>query len=214
MQKVTKVKDLFTQKVRKATALEKQILRLEDELDRKCNTVAMLVFPAFALSLYRDYGFKKRHVEGCLAAVRRTYDDVSGDDVSMIQLCKEETGIDVSDESEKTWEELTYLSSNRWDEWLKEHPNATQRQYQMYLLATRQRQLKWIEPTLYSSIFVAMHRREKFGFDRNTQLYANIKALTQQYKSNELIALCKAEIGLDLLIKDGQFLFGKEEEED
>ena len=200
---------------KKPTAVQKLILKKELEFDAELDRKGLQVFPTLALALYELFGWKKSHILELLSTINRVYEDCMQDtNMSMIQMCYEETGINVSNQSEKNWDELYYLSQALWEKKLATMKDfKTQEQQDRFILMVRTKQIAWIEPTLYASVFIAMHRREKFGYDRNLALYEKMKELISIYKPSEIIALVKANVDIDIEVFEGKFRYGNKEEE-
>ena len=117
----------------------------------------------------------------------------------MIQMCEEETGIEVQNGSGKSWEELPYMNATL---------DTGKMSYAQWVYM-RQQQVKWIAPQVMACLLVALHRKYGFGFDRCARFYEQVQEIEAQFGMDpeRIRAACIKETGIDVT---DSFLQGKE----
>lgn len=158
-------------KKRHRTAFQKANADLEAEGRKQC----FLLYSATALALYRHWGKRKQTILSLFEITGDVWHScASTNDYSMIEMCYQETGITVTNESGKDWEDLLYLNGKFPD---KPMTNAQW----VYM---RQQQKKWIAPQVMACIMVALHRKYGFGFDRLSRIYSQIQDIEAEFAHN------------------------------
>lgn len=158
-------------KKRHRTAFQKATDDLEAEGRKQC----FLLYSATALALHRHWGKRKAAILSLFEITGDVWHScASTNDYSMIEMCYQETGITVTNESEKNWEDLLYLNGKFPD---KPMTNAQW----VYM---RQQQKKWIAPQVMACIMVALHRKYGFGFDRLSRIYSQIQDIEAEYDTD------------------------------
>ena len=155
-------------KKRHRTAFQKANADLEAEGRRQC----FLLYSATALALHRHWGKRKQAILSLFEITGDVWHScASTNDYSMIEMCYQETGIEVQCGDGKTWEDLLYLNGK--------FPDKPMTNAQWAYM--RQQQKKWIAPQVMACIMVALHRKYGFGFDRLSRIYSQIQDIEAEY---------------------------------
>lgn len=155
-------------KKRHRTAFQKATADLEAEGRRQC----FLLYSATALALHRHWGKRKAAILSLFEITGEVWRAcASTNDYSMIEMCEQETGIEVQNGDGKSWEDLPYLNATL------DIKRMTNAQW-VYM---RQQQKKWIAPQVMACIMVALHRKYGFGFDRLSRIYSQIQDIEAEF---------------------------------
>ena len=150
------------------TAYQKATANLEKESRRQC--IGLYGSAAIALSRYHNKG--KQAIINLFEVTGSIWHDCAESDTkSMIELCYRETGIEIQNETGKSWEELTYLNGT-----IDERKMSTAQWVYM-----RQRQYKWVAPQIMACLMIALHRKYGYGFERCARVYSQIDAIRNEY---------------------------------
>ena len=174
-------------KKRHRTAYRKATDNLEKEGQKQC----MLLYSAAALALNRYWCKGKQTIISLFELTGEVWRTCADDNMhSMIQMCEEETGIEIQNNSGKSWRDLPYLNASLDDIKLS---NAQW----VYM---RHRQKDWIAAQVMACIMVALHRKYKFGFDRCARIYAQIREIEAEYGMDpkKIHDACKTETGINV----------------
>ena len=152
--------------MRQAT-LRKAYNRINTDGVRHCITL----YGATAITLWLQYGKRKQAIKNLFDMSRTIWVDCAKDhDHSMIQMCEDETGIEVNNGEGKSWKEIWFLNGHIPD-----------RMTDAQVLYMRQQQLKWIRPQVMACLMIALHRKYGFGFDRCARIYQQIDSVSAEY---------------------------------
>ena len=107
----------------------------------------------------------------------------------MIQMCEDETGIEVSNGEGKSWKEIWFLNGHIPD-----------RMTDAQVLYMRQQQLKWIRPQVMACLMIALHRKYGFGFERCARIYQQIDEVSAEYADDQkrIQQACLELTGIDV----------------
>lgn len=64
-------------------------------LYKKIQSITPEIYASFALVLSRNYGWTHEQIEELFARSQQLWEEVSNSDLNMIQMCDEETGIEL-----------------------------------------------------------------------------------------------------------------------
>ena len=110
---------------------------------------------------------------------------------SMVQILDEETGIEIKPDADGPgWRDLAFLNAD------VEHEFKSIPEYR----CMRSRQIRWIKPTFYALVFVALHRKCGWGAERMRRLLADMQGLGIR-SSKQARKLYKQEIGVALEVR-------------
>lgn len=175
-------------KRRRQTAYQKATKNIATEGRKQC----FMIYSAAALALYRHWN--KKH--GAIIRLFELTGDVwraCADDGmrSMIQLCEEETGIEIQNGDGKSWRDLPYMNATL----------DTGRMSNAQWVYMRMQQAKWVAPQVVAYFLVALHRKYGFGYERCARIYGQIQEIEAEYGMDpeKLQAACLAETGVNVI---------------
>lgn len=174
-------------KRRHRTAYQQSTAALEREGRKQC----FIIYGASAIALYRHWNKKKLAITRLFDITSAVWQDCAATNLhSMIEMCENETGIEVQNGEGKSWRDLPYL-------------NATLNQYQMtnaQWVYMRQQQIKWIAPQVVSCIMIALHRKYRFGFERCGRFYQQVDEIRAEYGNDpdRIREECRKLTGIDV----------------
>lgn len=174
-------------KKRHRTAYQKANAELEAEGRKQC----MLLYSAAALALRRHWGKGKQAILSLFEITGSVWRSCAETNLhSMIEMCYEETGIEIQNGDGKSWKDLPYFNATL----------NTQRMSNAQWVYMRQQQKKWIAPQVMACIMVALHRKYGFGFERLSRLYNQIDAIRTEYSldPDKLREVCREETHIDV----------------
>ena len=169
-------------KKRHRTAYQKANAELEVEGRKQC----MLLYSATALALRRHWGKGKQAILSLFEITGSVWRSCAETNLhSMIEMCEQETGIEIQNGNGKSWKDLPYLNGT-----LNTKPMTNAQWAYM-----RQRQKQWIAAQVTACILIALHRKYGFGFDRCARIYAQIQEIEAEYGMDEkkIQQACKDE---------------------
>ena len=193
---------------RKPTPGIRQAMKADRELEEEIKRWEVISFAAAVLAMHRYYGWTRAQLlemlEHCAVICK---DCSSTNQLSLIQMLDEETGIELQNGDDRSWQELAYLNAS-----LKPGQQMTTSQW-IYM---RNRQKKWVEPQLMACILLGLHRMKGYGFTSLKRIYSQIAGIEAEYGWNKdaLHAACLDATGIsaveyinqqvDELMKEGE----------
>ena len=155
-------------KKRHRTAYQKATADLEAEGRKQC----FLLYSATAIALFRHWNKRKQAILSLFEITGEVWRAcASTNDYSMIEMCYQETGIEIQNGDGKSWEDLPYLNATL----------NTRRMTNAQWAYMRIQQKKWIAPQVMACIMVALHRKYGFGFDRLSRIYSQIQDIEDEF---------------------------------
>lgn len=170
------------------TAYQKALEQIETEGKHQCT----LLYGATALALSRHWGKKQTAISRVFDISKDIWRECAATNKhSMLEMCEEETGIEVQNGSGRSWHDLPYLNA-RLD------PGRMTNAQWVYM---RQQQIKWIAPQVMACILLALHRKNGFGYDRCARIYAQVQQIQEDYRYDEKMirTACMEEIGISII---------------
>jgi hypothetical protein len=193
---------------RKPTPGIRKAMKADRELEEEIERQEVISFAAAVLAMHRYYGWTRAQLlemlEHCAVICK---DCSSTNQLSLIQMLDEETGIELQNGDDRSWKELAYLNAS-----LKPGQQMTTSQW-IYM---RNRQKKWVEPQLMACILLGLHRMKGYGFTSLKRIYSQIAGIEAEYGWNKdaLHAACLDATGIsaveyvnqqvDELMKEGE----------
>lgn len=174
-------------KKRHRTAFQKANADLEAEGRRQC----MLLYSATALALRRHWNKGRQTILSLFEITGDTWRSCAEtNEHSMIEMCEQETGIEIQCGNGKTWRDLPYLNGTL----------NTGRMTNAQWVYMRQRQKQWIAAQVTACILIALHRKYGFGFDRCARIYGQIQEIEAEYGMDQkkIQEACRAETGINV----------------
>ena len=168
------------------TALQKATDRIQTDGIKHC----FVLFGSTGIVLWKYYGKKTQAITNLFDLSRKVWRSCASDyDHSMIQMCEEETGIEIQNGNGVSWRDVMYLNG-------KDPGPMTEAQW----LYMRQQQIKWIRPQIMACLMVSLHRKYGFGFDRCSQIYQLIEETSAEYRHGpkRIRKACRELTGIDI----------------
>lgn len=73
----------------------KDLTKLLALMDRKCKEITPSVYASIAIALHRKYGWGFQRISALFAESQEVWNECIQGDISMVEMCEKETGIDV-----------------------------------------------------------------------------------------------------------------------
>ena len=146
---------------RRKNALLKAEIDLAQEQLKQIN----ILYPASAIVLWRDYGWRKVRILRRFATSQEVWHECAdyGIEKSILEMMEEETGIEMSLSGfDKSFHELAYFSKDAYDGKLLDF---------MQTVYMRQQQKKWLAPSILSAICISLHRDDKWGGRQDRKIH-------------------------------------------
>lgn len=149
-------------------ALKKAEALLQKETDRQIE----IVFYSSALALARYYGWGKKRFQNLWHIVFDSWKECGEDNgLSMLQLLENETGVEIRSNDGRSYHEIHFLDPNTK---LKVENRAV-------MIRIRQKQLDWVGPQIVAAVFLALHRKEGYGYKRLCEFMEHFDTIRNQY---------------------------------
>ena len=172
---------------RRMTGHEKAYKKIGEEGKRQC----FRLYSAAAIALYRYYDKKQQAITNFFRMSLETWKDCAKDyNSSMIQMCEEETGIEIQNGDGKSWKDLPYLNGSL-------NPGMMTYEQWTYM---RLQQVKWVRPQIMACLLLTLHRKYGFGYERCSRIYGEIQEIEAEYRMDpkKLRKACHEEVGIDV----------------
>lgn len=126
------------------------------ELNRYGDKQVSMIYPAAAIVLWQQFGYRKQKIIARFAESQRAWETCAqaGETKSMMQMMEEETGVELILSDVPSYHSMPYLDPAAYDG----KPYTSEQ-----IIYMRQRQRKWIAPQILASICIALHRSDGFG---------------------------------------------------
>lgn len=150
------------------TIFQKSTAAIDDEGRKQC----FIMYGASAIVLWKYHSRKQLAISRLFKVSREVWHECTlTSEKSMIQMCEQETGIEIRNESGKSWRDLPYLNGSL-------DPGKMTGAQWVYM---RQQQVKWVAPQVMACIMIALHRKWGFGFDRCARFYSQVEEVKQEF---------------------------------
>lgn len=178
----------MAKKRRHQTAYQKAYRKIEQEGRKQC----YLKYGAAGLCLLRSYGKKQRAILRFFELTGDVWRDCAKDNMhSMIEMCEQETGIEIQCGNGKSWHDLPYLNASI----------DTGRYTNAQLVYIRQKQVEWIPAQVMACILLSLRRKYKFGFDRCARFYSQVQEIEAEFGGDpeKIRDACLSETGVNVV---------------
>ena len=170
------------------TTFRKACDNIEAESRRQCK----LIYSATALALFRHWNKGQLTILRLFEVSKTIWQECAAtNQLSMPQICENETGIEVQCGDGKSWHDLPYLNATL----------NTARMSNAQWVYMKQQQLKWIAPGIVACLITALHRKYGFGPERCARIYQQIQDIEAEYSMNpkRLMQACVDETGINIV---------------
>lgn len=152
------------------------------EIEKEGLRQKKMLYSAIAIVLWDDCGEKEPAIRKFFEVNEEVRQECAGDNMkSMLQICEEETGIEIQNGNGKSWHDMIFLNAEL------DTGKMTKAKY----ISMRRQQVKWVAPLTAAVILVTLHRRYGFDDDKCEQAYMQILAVMEKY-GNDPAGLCRA----------------------
>lgn len=162
-----------------------------------------ILYHAVAIALYRYHGWRGLRIERLVKVSLSTYDDcAASNDISMIELLWNETGIDlIREDTDRPWYDVIYLNSEKDDG--RQMTGAQ-------VLAMLRGEKKWIPSQITASILLSLHRKEGWGQDRLFKIFTEMQEVKAEFNSEPKVLKAECDKLTNFMIADDQDLRKRE----
>ena len=172
---------------------EKMIRKAENDLNTECSRQLDLVNCSAIITLYEKYGWRRDRLTKLLLVSQQKWKECAeSNNYSMLSLLDDYTGIEMVNDEGKSYKEVIYLNA----EIDRGKPLSTP-----HWLRMRQNQKKWIQAQITACLFIALHEKEGWGFERLSRLAEEMEDVKAEYnyKNTRLCKACKERAKYDWL---------------
>lgn len=157
---------------------KKQIQKLEKELAKESRRQGVIVYGSAAIALYRYWGWRRQRLESLFDIVQDVWNECAQDNtVSMIQMLDNETGIELTlRENGRSYKEFDFLNGKLA---LYNIQNLTAFQ----MIAMRRGEIQWMGPTIQAALYLALHRKRRFGAERISRLLTQMFEIQDEFEN-------------------------------
>ena len=169
------------------TAFQKATKRIETDGIKHC----FVLYGAMGIVLWRHWNKRVVAITSLFDLSRAVWRDCAKDhDSSMIQMCEDETDIEIQNGDGVSWHDVAYLNGSL-------NPGMMNEAQWLYM---RQQQIKWIRPQIMACLMVALHRKYGFGYERCARIYQQIEATALEYRNDpkRIRKACLELTGIDV----------------
>lgn len=147
------------------------------------------------ITLWELYGWRKNRINSFALHGGDIWEELSkaGSSLSALELCEKETGMELSLDGVNSYHNYSYLDHNLWDGRMPSYEEA---------ILIEQKRRPWIPVLLMACFCTALHRKEKWGYERLTEFVKNIDGIRKENHDDKyFVQLCKERYDIDILIE-------------
>lgn len=173
---------------RHRTAFQRANDSIQSEGVRQCT----ILYSATALALARHWSKGQTAINRLFQVSQDIWNECAATNQhSILEMCENETGIEVQNGDGKSWHDLPYLNATI----------DTGRMTNAQWVYMRQQQVKWVAPQVMACILLALHRKYGFGYDRCARIYSQVQDIRDAYHFDVqlLKAACLEETGINVI---------------
>lgn len=151
-----------------------------------------IFYSAIAIVLWDDCGEKEPAIRKFFEVNEEVRQECAGDNMkSMVQICEEETKIEIQNGNGKSWHDMIFLNAEL----------DTGKMTGAKVIYMRQQQINWMAPLTMACLLVTLHRRYGFDAERCARVYEQINNVKEQYGSDpdRLRDGCMELTGIDVM---------------
>lgn len=169
--------------------------KINRELDRELELQTYIIYGSTAISLKKYWGWGKKRIKELFdTSAEACRECASSNEISMIEMLENETGIELKPENEsKGWREVAYLNAN-----IHTYDFKMTKTQWMYM---KMQQKKWIPTQVIATLFIGLHRRYGFSEIRLRRLLDQIHEIQNEMnnKPMQIAKRCYEETGVDIV---------------
>jgi hypothetical protein len=173
MQRIPKSKYAPIRCTKKMAQLIRQAERgISEEAEKQVD----LCVCSMVIALYKYWGYREDRISKIINLENEIFNECGSDNnLSMIRMCDEECDIELTNCEGISYRDKIFLNAE-----IDDGKPLTSAQW----LAMRQNQKKWVEAQIMACMFIAMHRKEGWGFKRLSELGTKMAAIKAEADYN------------------------------
>jgi len=163
------------------------------ELDAECRRAETIIFNTSILVLYRE-GWRRLRIERFLEKANDVYGECASSlQKSLVQMCDEQLGIELRNDSNESYKDTPYLSYEDWQNKKEQVLHKMNKvQQNCYIIRVRQKMISWMFPQIMASVLLALRKKENWGIDKIAEFASKVQEVRDQY--NDEIKDIKAAV--------------------
>lgn len=172
------------------------IKKVEAQMAVESRKQIHIYYSAVSLALHREWGWGRERISKMYHETQEAWEECAKtNERSMVQMLEEETGVELRNETGKTWRDLCFMNS--------EHPANQQKWTKAQFLYMRIQQLKWTGTNVFACILLGLHRLYGFGPERLERVVQQAMQIREEfgYDQEALLGACLEETGVNIQTK-------------
>lgn len=177
----------------------KQIRQAEKQMEPEIRKQIDIYYSAVSIALHRHWNWDTERIMTMYDATQKAWNECAASNrVSMVQMLEDETGIELRNETGKSWHDICYLNSD--------HPMNYRAMDPYTFYAMRVKQNEWQGTLVFACILLGMYRRFGFKTEWMAKLVEQTVAVREEFSFDreKLLAECRAECGVTIQDKEEQ----------
>ena len=177
----------------------KQIRQAEKQMEPEIKKQIDIYYSAVSIALHRHWNWDSERIATMYDATQAAWNECAASNrISMVQMLEDETGIELRNETGKSWHDICYLNND--------HPMNYRAMDPYTFLAMRVKQNEWQGTLVFACILLGLHRRFQFKVEWLAKLAEQTVAVREEFAFDreKLIDACRAECGITIRDKEEQ----------
>lgn len=172
--------------------MKDRIKKADEKLTVQAQKALDVVYFGACIVLSKSYGWGKKRIKRLVDVAAEIFTECGTDQhVSLVQMCDEETGIEFRGPDGQSWRDTVYLNEEKWQKEQKRVFSMPMHMQKAYMLRVKGCMNKWLRPILMSSVALALHRKEGWGFERIQRFVILLEDCIRENNSNQKLMLDK-----------------------
>lgn len=185
-------------KTHKKPRINATLQKLDNELMEECRKQVLLVYGCAGIALCRNHGWKKLRIDRLYELTDKIWHECGGNNrVSMLNMLEDETGIEMRlQENGRSFHEIDYLNGDM-------QRYTPEKMVPAQIIIMRRGQIKWVRAMVQACLYLALHRKEKFGFERIQKLVSEIYEIENEFENDTkaIAEECKKLFNINIVMK-------------
>lgn len=166
--------------------MKNRVIKADEKLTKNAQKELDLIYFATCLVLFQEYGWGKKRIKRLVDVAGDIFTECGSDqNMSLVQMCSNETNIELRNADNKSWEDAPYLNEAKWKEFEPKFYKMPLQKQRAYMLRVKACMDKWKKPIILSSVILALHRKEGWGFTRISKILPLIEDCCNEYNNDE-----------------------------
>lgn len=171
--------------------MKDRIQKADDVLTVKAQKELDVIYFGTCLILKEEYNWGKLRIKRLIDVASGIFKECGdcGTEKSLIQLCDEECRIEFRGPDGESYKDTVYLGIEKWNEQKDKVFSMPWEMQKAYMVGVKAKMRKWMKPVIMSSVALALHRKEGWGFKRISTFITLLEQSIDKYKGNNKIML-------------------------